>query len=157
MSDQPAPCSSPEASQFDFWIGEWDLSWPAEQTGGEAGETGTGTNRIEHRLGGCVVEESFATTDGKFLGHSVSVYDTNAGVWKQTWVDNTGGYLLFEGGIRGGQMELRTAVVEQDSERIVQRMVFTEVAESSIVWRWQGSRDDGESWNDLWTITYRRR
>ena len=157
MTDQPPPCSSPEASQFDFWVGEWDLSWPADQTGGESGGTATGTNRIQHRFGNCVIEENFSSTDGSFLGHSVSVYDPDAGVWKQTWVDNVGGYLLFEGGMKDGFMELRTPVVEQDGEQVVQRMVFTEVTDDSLVWRWQGSRDGGNSWNDLWTISYFRR
>lgn len=156
MSDQPAPCSAPEASQFEFWLGNWNLSWPAEQTGGEPGSTATGTNRIEYRFGNCVVEENFATSDGAFQGHSVSVYDPNAGRWKQTWVDNTGGYLLFEGGMAGDEMELRTATVERDGERIVQRMVFSEISGDSLTWRWQGSRDGGESWNDLWTIDYVR-
>ncbi len=46
MTDDAAPCSSPEARQFDFWLGDWSLSWPAQQTGGVEGERGTGRNRI---------------------------------------------------------------------------------------------------------------
>ncbi|MDX1467838.1 MAG: DUF1579 family protein [Acidimicrobiia bacterium] len=154
---ETSPCSTPEASQFDFWVGVWELSWPAEQTGGEPGELATGSNVIAHRFGKCVVEENFATGDGSFLGHSVSVYDEKASSWRQTWVDSSGGYLLFEGGMRDGVMELRTPAVAEEGEQIVQRMVFTDIEENSLTWHWQRSGDDGETWDELWTIQYRRR
>jgi hypothetical protein len=157
MTDSPKPCSSPEARQFDFWLGEWDLNWPAEQTGGEAGEKGTGTNRLGRLFGDCVIEENFATDDGRFEGRSLSVYDEAAGLWRQTWVDSSGGYLVFTGGLNNGEMELRTAAVERDGETVVSRMVFTDITDDSLIWHWQGSRDGGETWNELWTISYKRR
>lgn len=157
MTDRPSPCSSPEARQFDFWLGEWDLSWPAEQSGGEAGERGTGSNRIERLFGDCVIEENFTTDDGSFQGHSVSVYDVGAGIWRQTWVDSAGAYLSFTGNRDGDVMELRTSPVERDGETVVSRMIFTEISARSLEWAWQGSRDGGESWADLWNISYSRR
>lgn len=156
MTDTPRPCISPEARQFDFWLGEWDLSWPAEQTGGESGEKGTGTNRLERLFGDCVIEESFSTSDGKFQGRSLSVYDETAALWRQTWVDSSGGYLVFTGGMNGQDMELRTAPVDREGETVVSRMVFTDIAVNSLTWHWQGSRDGGETWNELWTISYQR-
>ena len=157
MTSPPAPCTHTETSQFDFWLGEWDLTWPAEQTGGRTGETAFGTNRIGRLFGRCAVEENFATEDASFLGRSLSVYDSGSGMWRQTWVDNTGTYLLVSGSYDGEVMELRTAVVERDGESIMQRMVFSEMKENSLHWEWQGSRDAGNHWNDLWTISYSRR
>jgi hypothetical protein len=157
VAELPAPCTSSEAAQFDFWLGEWDLSWPAEQTGGQVGETGHGTNRIERLLGQCVIEENFAMDDGSFLGRSLSVFDTRAELWMQTWVDSSGGYLLFSGGFDGSQMELRTTPVEREGEVAVNRMVFHDISAESLQWDWQGSRDGGQTWNYLWTISYRRR
>lgn len=119
MSTKATPCSSPEARQLDFWLGEWDLTWPAEQTGGEAGETLTGTNRISRLFGECVIEENFATADGGFLGRSLSMYDEKAGLWRQTWVDSSGAYLVFTGSFDGEGMELRTEPVERDRKRHV--------------------------------------
>jgi hypothetical protein len=40
------PCASDEARQFDFWLGEGDLSW----------EGGSGSNSITRRFDGCVIE-----------------------------------------------------------------------------------------------------
>lgn len=157
MTESPAPCSSQEARQFDFWLGEWDLSWPAEQTGGEGDERGTGTNHIERLFGDCAIEENFATDDGGFQGHSVSVYDSAAGIWRQTWVDSAGAYLSFTGNLDGEVMELRTEPVERDGQTVVSRMIFTDITPDSLEWAWQGSRDGGESWADQWNISYRRR
>lgn len=156
MSDTQTPCSSMEARQFDFWLGKWDLSWPAEQTGGEKGNTATGTNQITRLFDDCVIEENFATSDGRYLGRSVSVYDTRTDGWHQTWVDNMGGYLVFTGGFDGTTMELRTPATERNSEQAVQRMVFSDIAEDSLEWTWQNSSDGGDTWEEIWTISYRR-
>lgn len=157
MTSAPKPCSSAAARQFDFWLGEWDLTWPAEQTGGEPGDTGTGTNRLDRLFGDCAIEENFSTSDGRFQGRSLSVYDEEAGLWRQTWVDSSGGYLVFSGGLVGDEMELRTAAVERNGESLVNRMVFSGITTDSLTWHWQGSRDGGQSWNELWTISYTRR
>lgn len=155
MTDRP--CSSPEAGQLDFWLGGWDLSWPAEQTGGNAGETATGSNRIERLFGQCVIEENFATDDAQFLGRSLSVFDEAAGLWRQTWVDSSGGYIALTGGKDGEDFELRTDPADRDGRLVVNRMVFSEITTDSLLWSWQTSPDDGATWRDLWTIDYRRR
>ena len=150
------PCGSPEARQFDFWLGEWNLTWPAEQMGGTEGELGTGTNRIRRLFGECAIEEEFSTSDASFQGRSLSVFDPRAGLWRQTWVDSSGGYLSFTGDFDGEQMELRTQPEERVDEIIVQRMVFSDIEADALHWSWQGSRDGGQSWNDLWNIEYQR-
>ena len=51
----PKPCSSPEYRQFDFWLGDWDVT--------EAGKP-AGTNRITAILGGCAVREEWKGVSG---------------------------------------------------------------------------------------------
>ena len=36
------PCAVAQQKQFDFWVGEWELTWPGEKPG----ETGHGTNSL---------------------------------------------------------------------------------------------------------------
>jgi hypothetical protein len=82
---QPKPCSEPEQKQLDFWVGEWDLTWP----GTTQGQTDHGTNSVHRILDGCIVQENFSGADAMHLrGQSVSIFDVRAGKWKQTWVDN---------------------------------------------------------------------
>lgn len=142
-----SPCGSPEAGQFDFWIGEWDLEW---------GDGHTGTNRIRKALDGCVIVEEFDGTPAIALrGMSVSSHNSRLGQWQQTWVDNQGGYLDFVGGIRGSRMVLEREAV-RDGEKIRQRMVWYDIEADSLKWNWERSKDNGESWEVLWKIHYRR-
>ncbi|HET9259147.1 MAG TPA: DUF1579 family protein [Acidimicrobiia bacterium] len=151
-----SPCSTPEARQLDFWLGEWDLTWPAEQMGGAQGDLGRGRNSITRLFDDCVIEENFMTDDASYRGHSVSVYDVSAGVWRQTWVDSAGGYLWLTGGEVDGQMILSTEPVEKEAGVAVNRMVFADVETDSLEWVWQRSDDGGSNWTDLWNISYRR-
>ena len=93
-----APCSAPEAKQFDFWLGDWDVFTPDGKL--------AGTNRIA-RLYGCALHESWANP--KVQGQSFNVFDADRGVWHQTWVDSSGSLLVIEGAFRNGAMTLSDA------------------------------------------------
>ena len=143
----PAPCSDPRAREFDFWIGEWDLTW---------GEDGTGTNIVTREYGGCVIRENFSAPGMGFQGMSVSVFDPNAGVWRQTWVDDAGGYLDFVGKYEEGVMRLSRSG-ERGGTRVLQRMTFHDITHDAFVWYWEISKDDGANWEMRWQIHYARR
>ncbi|MCB0264087.1 MAG: DUF1579 family protein [Calditrichaeota bacterium] len=151
------PCSAPEARQFDFWIGEWELTWPGGQGGTPEGQTGRGVNHVVQYLGECVIFENFSFADSSFIGKSWSVYNLQKQLWQQTWVDNSGGYLLFTGGFADGKMELRTAPFQRNGVTYVSRMVFRNIAANAFDWDWQRSADNGETWQDVWNIHYQRK
>src|SRR5213080_488582 len=92
------PCSAPQAAQFDFWIGDWNLTWQ---------DTLHGTNHIEKLFGNCTVHENFNGA-GNYLGQSWSVYKPSTNQWQQTWVDNQGGYIALTGSWDGKQMVLNS-------------------------------------------------
>jgi len=153
-SPQPDPCAAEQQRQFEFWIGEWDLTWP----GRKAGEVGHGTNSIRRIMDGCVVQENFSGSDSMHLrGTSVSTFDARSGHWKQTWVDNEGGYLDFVGDFRDGQMILQREFTRQDGVKVMQRMVWKNVTRSEMDWSWEASTDGGKTWKVNWPIHYKRR
>jgi hypothetical protein len=39
----------------------------------------------------------------------------------------------------------------------VQRMVFSDITDTSFTWRWQATADAGATWTDSWVIYYTRR
>jgi hypothetical protein len=146
----PAPCSAPEFRQMDFWVGAWDAYYSAD-----AAAPG-GRNVITRAYGGCVVQEDF---DGGpeaqgLIGHSVSTYHAPSGRWRQTWVDNQGGYFALVGGPEGDKFVLVSYRLRDNVP--VQRMVFEDIRQESFTWRWQSSADAGASWTDSWLIYYRR-
>src|SRR5436305_4963392 len=66
-----SPCSAIQQKQLDFWVGDWDLTWPGEKSG----EIAHGTNSIKRILDGCVVQENFSGVDAMSLrGTSVSTF-----------------------------------------------------------------------------------
>jgi hypothetical protein len=144
-------CDAPEFRQFDFWVGDWDLTWTSD------GKLMKGRNTITSILGGCVIAENFASGPPENLdGISHSTWDREAKQWKQTWVDNTGAYLDFTGGWQDGKMVLsREAVVKGRRSR--QRMVFYAIGKDALKWNWEGSADEGRTWKVLWAIDYARR
>ena len=147
------PCSSAKAGEFDFWVGTWELEWKTAK-----GEVQKGANVIRRILGGCVIEESFDGGTGLPLkGVSHSVYDANTGKWKQTWVDNSGSYLDFKGGIENGKMVLTRSFSDREGKNVMQRMVFFNIKPQSLDWNWETSKDEGKSWNLLWHISYKKK
>jgi hypothetical protein len=152
-SAPPNPCVASEQRQLDFWVGEWDLTWP----GANAGEVQHGTNNIHRVLDGCVVEENFSGgSDMHLRGKSASIFDTRAGKWKQTWVDNEGGYLDFVGEFTDKQMILAREATRPDGKKVQQRMVFKNISADEFDWSWESSQDAGKTWQVNWPIHYKR-
>jgi hypothetical protein len=144
---KPHTAQQDGARQFDFWLGEWDCSW---------GDGEGGTNSVYLDLCDAVVVESFdARPSMDFQGMSFSVYDRNARVWRQTWVDTDANYLDFVGRFEDGVMDLRrSAPVEAGTA--VFRMRWHEIERDSLEWAYERSDDGGETWSSLWEIEYRR-
>ena len=138
-----------EWSQFDFWLGEWDLQWPG----------GAGTNTIESVNSGWAIRENFAAADGTgFTGGSLSVWDPGKRVWNQFWMDSTGAYLSFVGGWEGDQMILTLSNAEDmKNPGRLSRMRWHDISDDALVWTYEGSDDQGATWSTLWEINYTRR
>jgi len=146
------PCARAEQKQLDFWVGEWKLTWP-----GPRGELQHGSNSIRRVLGGCVVEENFSGGQTMHLrGKSLSLFDARQGKWKQTWVDNEGGYLDFIGEFRDGKMILSREARDRHGKKLLQRMVFRNIRLDQLDWSWERSEDGGKSWTVVWPIHYDR-
>ncbi len=131
---------------LDFWLGVWDCAW----------DGGSGTNEITRSLGGAVILERFeAIEPDRWSGMSVSVFDPAAERWRQTWVDANGSYWHFVGTRVDGDLALATPE-RVDADEAYKRMVFSGITPEGFDWRWEAS-DDGETWEQRWAITYRRR
>ena len=145
---QPRDKESPfDGSELDFWLGRWSVSW----AGGE------GTNRLERILGGKVIHEQFkgGDADSRLHGQSWSVFDPERRLWRQTWVDDQGGYL----DLVGDRVDAWFAFVRQAPERgpnARQRMVFRDVEANRFRWTWELSLDGGTTWEARWEIAYLR-
>jgi len=157
-SSSSAPRPAPEARQFDFWLGEWDLTWPGEQSGLPAGQIGRGTNTITAILDSAVIQENFVDgAPNSLYGMSFSVYNQRLGKWQQTWVDNQSSYLDFTGGFNDGKMILSRKATTKDGREIMQRMVWHNITHDQLDWNWEASQDGGKTWKVNWQIHYTKK
>jgi hypothetical protein len=147
QTNNQTPCSAPQASQYDFWIGDWNLTWS---------DSLHGTNHIEKLFGNCTVHENFADPKTNFLGQSWSVYNSTSNQWQQTWIDNQGGYIALTGGMEGEKMILKTGERQTPKGNQQMRMVFYNIKSDSFDWSWEASMDGGNSWKPNWQIHYVR-
>jgi len=147
----PPACAGAEFRQLDFWLGDWDAAWDASP----GTPAGRGSNHITKSYEDCVIEERFDGRPGQHLmGHSVSIYFAPTKQWRQTWVDNEGGYIDLSGGLQpNGDFILTTP---RRPSGHISRMVFTDIKPDSFTWRWQASAD-GQAWTDNWVIRYTRK
>lgn len=137
----------PPENAFDFWIGSWKARW---------NDSIKGTNKITKILNDKAVEENFAFNDGTFKGKSWSVYNYNLKEWQQTWVDNTGAYLVFTGGHEGDKVILTMSGQKtKNGKPLLMRMVFFNIKKDSFDWDWQSS-EDAKEWKSTWFIRYER-
>ena len=137
-----------DGRELDFWLGSWNATW----------EGGHGTNRIERTLDGRVIHERFAEASeaaSRLTGESWSVFDPSRALWRQTWVDNQGGYLdLLGERVDGWFAFVREAPELGEATR--QRMVFRDIEPARFRWTWELSEDAGQTWSIRWEIDYRR-
>jgi hypothetical protein len=131
-------------NQFDFWLGKWDCTWA---------EDGKATNHVLRIMDDKIIQENFSAPE--LRGMSISSYDSERGLWCQTWVDSNGSYLDFTGKFEDGKMILsRDAIVR--GEACKQRMVWYNIEADQFDWNWERSDDGGQTWHPLWQIHYTR-
>ncbi len=145
---------------MDFWIGEWDLSVevPADPSA-KSWNRARGVSVIRSVLGGCAIEENFHADgpDAPWAGRSFSMYVPARKGWRQTWVDDSGSYLAFDGGPTPAGFALvgEEKIVEGNRTRM--RMVFGEITRDALVWRWERGTEPAATWAPAMVIRYTRR
>ena len=136
----------PNPSQFDFWIGDWNVTLPNGKY--------AGTNRIEPILTGCVLRESWSGARGMH-GTSYNIYDTAHRRWHQTWVDDGGNLLQLDGAFQDGKMVL---IGEQKSDSATTLRGSPGRRRARKCGRSGTPRTDGgKTWSVVFDGTYRKK
>jgi hypothetical protein len=144
-----AACAAPEHRQFDFWLGQWNVS---------ANEQAAGSNEVRSIHGGCALQENWrGAGEGGISGTSLNLYDRTTGRWHQTWVDSSGTLLQLDGGLVDGSMVLageQTGAGGRGS--VLHRITWTPNEDGTVRQLWEASQDGGANWNVLFNGLYQR-
>ncbi len=142
----PAGCSSAEARQFDFWVGNWDVT---------VGGKNAGTNNVTLEEDRCVIHEHWTGSRGG-TGQSFNFFDRGAGKWHQFWVDNAGNYLHLTGTYADGRLVLTGVAPGPDGKPADQRLTFFNNADGTVRQFWETSSDQGATWQVAFDGLYRK-
>jgi hypothetical protein len=154
MQTTPAAPASQPADLFDFWLGDWSVTWKNAD-----GTPGRARNHVARILDGRVIEEQFeqdpADPAPLLRGRSLSVRD-NTGQWHQAWADNQGGFFNLVASADGDRRLFATALAPAGDQVKGQRMVFHHITKDAFTWDWEGTTDGGKTWKLLWQLDYKR-
>jgi len=148
------PCRhDPRFRQFDFWIGDWDVRPTGQPAVGPPAR-----NTVTLDDNDCVVTEHWSSPSGS-VGQSFNIFDRSYGVWRQTWVDNTGGQHDYRGRLVDGNMvfEGDTPAPNGQRGRIPTRLTFFKLGPDSVRQYSAISTDSGRTWQANYDLTYVRR
>ena len=137
------PCpGGAQTTQFDFWIGIWNVSpWNAPA----AAPAAAGVNDVHPILEHCVIFENWTGTVGG-SGKSFNYFDTNVGKWRQIWVADGGGSLDYTGEFRDGAMRFDGWTLGTNGQRVLQKLTFTPFGRDTVRQTFESSTDGGKTW-----------
>jgi hypothetical protein len=141
-------CRAREHRQFDFWIGEWDVTNSRGQR--------IGASLVERVPGGCALSETWTGANG-LRGQGISAWDSTANTWHHSWTDNEGTTLNLSGGIVNGAMVMEGERRLPDGTTTLERITWTPNADGSIRQLWETSRDRGMRRTNVFDAVYRKR
>lgn len=166
-SDDAAPaCTTPEARQFDFWIGDWNIRNQHRNPGAPEDptwfDTGAATDRVYAILDGCAVVEhwmgrlSFAT----IYGFSVRAYDPEKEKWVLVlyWPGPQGGsFGILEGAFQHGRGAFFNDFTNTQGQHVDNRFTFSDITPSTFRWDSATSTDGMITWKPGWIMAFTRR
>lgn len=144
---RPKPCEGEPYRDFDFWLGEWDVTGPDGQVAGQ--------NSITSEDSGCLIIERWAGAQGG-TGQSFNFYDPGLDQWRQVWVA-PGATIDYAGGLNGaGEMVLEGEISYRNKTSFPFRGTWTPNADGSVTQAFEQYDPDAESWDDWFIGTYRK-
>lgn len=145
------PCSAPQFHQFDFWLGEWDVTRAGSTTATPA------KSKISRILNECVILEEYEAASKGYAGKSFNIFDPTTDQWQQYWVDNAGGYLYFTGKFENGAMKFLSKGTDTDGKELLTRMTFSALEGNKVRQFIEESKDKGKTWTVGFDGIYSRR
>jgi hypothetical protein len=143
----PPRCDATEFRQFDFWVGDWNVTSSGQPVG---------TNRVTLEEDGCVVHEHWTGAQGG-TGQSFNYYDRIDGQWHQMWVSNSGNVLDLAGTLADDTLTFRGQRRQRDGSTLQHRLSFHANPDGSVRQLWQTSTDGGATWSVAFDGLYRKK
>ena len=162
-----ATVAAPEARQFDFLVGQWELDVRPKGPGGLA-ERIHGAPRLKgswkawRAFDGFGIEDELRIIDEsanpRSLTHTLRVYDPAAKRWSQTGLDvYRTRFASATAEWQGGEMRITSRGTDAAGKTVLSRSRFYEITPTGFRFQQDRSEDDGKTWTEnLIRITAKR-
>jgi hypothetical protein len=153
----PVHVAPPQASQFDFLIGEWNVVVRAKVSSLAARIHGApriqGTWKARRALDGWGIEDDLKLMDGSgnptSLTHAVRVYDFTNRRWSQTSLDvYRGRFAQATGEWKDGAMVLTGSGSDAEGRAYITRTRYYDISPAGFKSQQDRSYDDGRTWEE---------
>jgi hypothetical protein len=124
-------------------IGTWDCAMELVQRDGSI-KNDKCTFTFGMDLDGKVMTEEFKW--GKIVGKAFNIYLPKENKWKHSWVDDTGGYMLMEGGFKDNQF-----ILESVGQEVGVKAIFSNITPEKFDFKQEIKRQDGV-WRTSFTM-----
>jgi hypothetical protein len=155
----PSPVATPpsEATQFDFLVGQWEVTaWPAVSrlvSVIHGAPKFPGTWKAWRGLDGFGIEDELRLTDEagnpRSLAHAVRAYDPAAHHWNTTLLDvYRSVFTSSTAEWKDGQMVVTGRGTDGDGKPYLARTRFYDIRQVSFRYQSDRSYDDGKTWTE---------
>jgi hypothetical protein len=147
-ADDAKPCAIGEHRQFDYWLGNWSVSY---------GGPPVGTSKVELALDLCMIVESW---DGarNHSGKTMFAYSPEDHSWYGMFADNEGHVHIFSlGKVAGGAGEFQGTSRGSNGETVLNRVKIVRVSADKVEQTWEKSTDNGSTWKVAYRGEYTRK
>lgn len=147
------PCVKiPEARQFDFWIGEWNVQ--DTKSGYPVGQSS-----IQLVAGDCLILENWTALGVPNNGKSMNYYDPQTRKWEQVWVGSEGGGVqkYVNGEYKDGAMRFTYETTEPDGKKVTGHFIFYNQGKNQVRQYQDKSYDNGATSQVVYDFTYIRK
>ncbi|HKF05752.1 MAG TPA: hypothetical protein VKB49_25760 [Candidatus Sulfotelmatobacter sp.] len=147
-ADDAKPCAGGEHRQFDYWLGNWSVSY---------GGPPAGTSKVELALDQCMIVESW---DGarNHSGKTIFAYSPDDHSWYGIFADNEGRVHIFnQGKVSAGTAEFQGTSHGPNGETVLNRVKIVRASADKVEQTWEKSADNGATWNMVYRGEYTRK
>ncbi|HXV87311.1 MAG TPA: hypothetical protein VD793_11450, partial [Gemmatimonadales bacterium] len=153
----PIHVAPPEAAQFDFLVGHWEVEARPRATGLAQRIHGAprilGTWKAWRALDGFGIEDELRLLDGSgnpiSLSYAIRAFDPTARKWTQTTLDvYRGRFTPAEGEWRNGEMHVTSRGTDPEGQAYVARTRFFDITPTGFRFQQDRSTDNGRTWTD---------
>jgi len=147
-ADDAKPCAGGEHRQFDYWLGNWSVSY---------GGPPAGTSKVELALDQCMIVESW---DGarNHSGKTIFAYSPDDHSWYGMFADNEGRAHIFnQGKVSAETAEFQGTSHGPNGETVLNRVKIVRASADKVEQTWEKSADNGATWNMVYRGEYTRK